>query len=217
MPSDAEIEEGWIATALAEEHPGLRLRWIVVDDIAGPRSSPGLRRRLQVLSSRFTGAQALLMRGQPVPQAYRVFFREVGLDPDATRTPIEAAAMERLVKGGYVSDGVVLDALLLGLVETGVPLWALDEAAVDGPLGLREAAPGERLGTGEHANGLPAGRLVVADARGPVGVLFGDVAPSHAPTKTTTALRVFALQVAGVPELHVEEALWACAEALQTG
>lgn len=215
---DPALQEGWVATALAEEHPGLRLRWLDVDGVAVTRrSSPGLRERLRVLSSRIDGPQAILLRGRPVPQAYRVFFREVGLDPDATRTPIEAAAVERLVRGGYRSGGPVADAVLLGLVETGVPLWALDADALDGPLGLRDAAPGETLGTGELANGLPAGRLVIADARGPVAVLFGDVAPSHVPGKTTSTVRVFALQVAGVPELHVEEALWACAEALRSG
>lgn len=215
---EPELQEGWVATALAEEHPGLRLRWLDVPDVVVTRrSSAGLKERLRVLSSRINGPEAILLRGRPVPQAYRVFFRSVGMDPDASRTPIEAAAVERLVRGGYKSDGPVRDALLLGLVETGVPLWALDAGAADGPLGLRESAPGETLGTGELANGLPAGRLVVADAQRPVAVLFGDVAPSHAPDKTTTAVRVFSLQVAGVPELHVEEALWSCAEALRSG
>jgi hypothetical protein len=48
-------------------------------------------------------------------------------------------------------------------------------------------------------------------------VLFGAVAASHLPGPATPALRVFTLQVAGVPELHVEEALWTCAEALDHG
>ena len=36
------------------------------------------------------------MRQEPVPWAYRVFFRQVGIDPDERRTPIEEIALERL-------------------------------------------------------------------------------------------------------------------------
>jgi DNA/RNA-binding domain of Phe-tRNA-synthetase-like protein len=111
----------------------------------------------------------------------------------------------------------VHDALLIALVETGVPVWALDEGACAGELGIREALARERLGEGPYAHELPAGRLVVADDRGPAGVLFGDLAPDRVPSPATGALRVFAVQVAGVPDLHVEEALWACAEALDAG
>jgi DNA/RNA-binding domain of Phe-tRNA-synthetase-like protein len=196
-----------------EEFPELRLRWI--DLAAGtPRSPRALRARLRLLSDRFHGAQAITMRREPVPQAYRVFFRTIGLDPDATRTPIEAAALDRLVHGGFTSRGRLHDATLLALVETGVPLWALDATALDGPLGIREARHGERLGTDVYANDLPPGRLVVADAEAPAAVLFGDVAPSHRPRAETEALRIFCVQVEGVPELHVQEALWTCAEAV---
>ena len=49
------------------------------------------------------------------------------------------------------SRGPLDDALLVALVETGVPVWALDAARLDGPLGLRGARAGERLGEGEYA------------------------------------------------------------------
>jgi DNA/RNA-binding domain of Phe-tRNA-synthetase-like protein len=196
-----------------DEFPELRLRWIDAR-VSAPRSPRALRHRLRMLSDRFHGAQAITMRREPVPQAYRVFFRTIGLDPDATRTPIEAAALTRLIEGGFTSHGRLADAMLLGLVETGVPLWGLDVAALDGPLGIREARQGERLGTNEYANDLPPGRLVVADAAAPAAVLFGDVAPSHRPGSETEAVRIFCVQVADVPEIHVQEALWTCAEAV---
>jgi DNA/RNA-binding domain of Phe-tRNA-synthetase-like protein len=199
-----------------DEFPELRLRWIDAA-VVGGRSPDELRARLRMLSDRFHGAQAITMRRDPVPHAYRVFFRTIGLDPDATRTPIEAAALNRLMDGAFASRGRVADALLLGLVETGVPLWAVDRDVLDGPLGIREARPGERLGTGPYANELPPGRLIVADAAAPVGVLFGALAPSHVTRRETVAARVFCVQVPAVPEIHVEEALWACAEALRAG
>jgi DNA/RNA-binding domain of Phe-tRNA-synthetase-like protein len=154
------------------------------------------------------------MRREPVPAAYRVFFRHIGLDPDAQRTPAEAAALDRLVRGGFVSRGALQDALLVAVVETGVPVWALDEDRLDGALGLRPARAGERLGAGELAGDLPVGRVVVVDPAGPVAVAFGDVAASHRPGRRTQTLRLFTVAVPGVPALHVEEALFGCADAL---
>lgn len=214
--ADPDITEGWIARKVAEEHPGLRLSWIVC--AGGERRSPReIKARLRMLSGRFGGPQAVVLRSAPVPHAYRVFFRHVGLDPDTTRTPVEEAAMRRLIEGGFTSHGLLQDAMLMALVETGVPLWALDEDACEGPLGIREALPRETLGEGPYADELPGGRLVVADDRGAAAVLFGDLAPDRMPRKETTRVRVFAVQVAGVPELHVQEALWGCAEALGAG
>jgi hypothetical protein len=214
--SDPDIGEGWVAGPVAEEHPGLRLCWIVCPGGEG-RSPREIKARLRILSGRFGGAQAVTMRSAPVPHAYRVFFRQVGLDPDTTRTPVEEAAMRRLIEGGFTSHGILHDAMLMALVETGVPLWALDEDACQGPLGIREARPRETLGDGPYADELPGGRLVVADDRGAAAVLFGEIAPDRRPGRGTRCVRVFAVQVAGVPELHVQEALWGCAEALGAG
>jgi DNA/RNA-binding domain of Phe-tRNA-synthetase-like protein len=138
------------------------------------------------------------------------------VDPDEERTPVEAAALARLKHGGFRSQGIVADALLLAVVETGVPVWALDDARVDGPLGIRPATPGERLGRGEPASDVAPGRLVVADDSGPLAQLFGDVAPQHVVGPDTTAMRLFSVQAPGVPGIHVEEALWTCTEALDS-
>lgn len=206
--------EGWVDSELREEFPELRL--LEIEMPAPPRRSvPSVKAQLRAQSSRFHGAQALTMRRQPIPHAYRVFFRHIGLDPDTTRTPIEAAAVERLMRGGFESRNRIDDALLVALVETGVPVWALDAAKLGGPLGIRPARSGERLGQGELAHDLPEGRLVVADADRPLAVLFGDLAEAVLPGKATTRLRIFTVQVAGVPAIHVEEALWACANALE--
>jgi hypothetical protein len=216
VTDDPVLEEGWVDHVVAAEFPELRLRWMR-RAAPGRRSPAGLRRQLERLSSRFGGAQAISMRRDPIPHAYRVFFRSIGLDPDETRTPIEAAAAERLFEGAFVSRGHLADALLVALVETAVPLWAVDAAALDGPLGIRTARAGERLGEGPYAGDLPAGRLVVADAGQPVAVLFGPLAPAVLPGPETRELRIFSVQVAGVPEIHVEEALWLCAEGLDAG
>jgi len=211
--TEPTLREGWIERELALEFPDLRLASVTVP--GGPRRSPPeLRERLGMLADRFHGARALSIRREPVPAAYRVFFRHIGLDPDVHRTPIEAAAVDRLLRGGFTSGAAVDDALVLALVETGVPVWALDAARVDGPLGLRAARAGERLGVGEYADDLAPGRIVVADGAGPVAVLFGDIAPGCLPGRDTTRLLLFSVGAPGVSALHFEEALHCCAEAL---
>jgi DNA/RNA-binding domain of Phe-tRNA-synthetase-like protein len=206
---------GWIAPEVAEEFPKLQLWQLRVRARDAP-SPPELKERLRLLSNRFHGAHAIAMRREPVPHAYRVLFRHLGIDPDDDRTPVEAAALARLQHGGFRSHGLLADALLLGLIETGVPVWALDDARVEGELGIRPAAPGERVGRGELANDVGPGRLVVADESGPLALLFADVAAEHAVTGQTTAMRLFSVQAPGVPGIHVEEALWTCTEALDS-
>ncbi len=213
-PYPVSLDDGWIATELAEEFPDLKLRTLAVPCVPGP-SPAGLRQQLAYVSDRMNGAKAIKLRRDPVPSAYRVFYRLVGLDPDQTLTPVEQAALERLFHGDYRAGGLVDDALLLSLVETGVPVCAFDEDTLAGPVGVRPAVAGERLGRGEYDPDLRPGRLVLADTERPVGVLFGRVAPEQQVTRRTRTVRLLAVGVAGVPGIHVEEALFAAAELLQ--
>jgi DNA/RNA-binding domain of Phe-tRNA-synthetase-like protein len=214
-----ELELGWCAREVELELPELRL--VVAQARVGRPGSvtagspPGIEGRLHELSNRFRGARAVGIRREPVPAAYRVFFRHIGLDPDVVHTPIEAAALERMLRGGFLSGGLLEDVLLIALVDTGVPVWALDSEAVDGPLGIRSSSEGEQLGRSSRALRLPAGRLVVADASAALAVLFDELAPGHEVDADTRRLTLFAIQVAGVPSLYVEEALWTCRAALE--
>jgi DNA/RNA-binding domain of Phe-tRNA-synthetase-like protein len=207
---------GWIAPELEAEFPGLRLLWVTVDGRMGP-SPPELKRRLSALSSRYRGERVVAMRTQPVPHAFRAFFRQVGLDPDVTRIPAEAAAVERLMHGGFRSRNVVDDARLIAVIETGVPVWALDANLVDaGGLGIRATARDDELGSGEYARRLMPGQLVVADARLIHALLFDEVAPGHGVGRATERIALFAVGVEGVPAIHLEEALWIAVDALRT-
>jgi hypothetical protein len=181
----------------------------------GGVSPPDVRERLRELSNRFRGARAVGLRREPVPSAYRVFFRHIGLEPDVARTPIEAAVLERMLNGGFPTRGLLEDVLLIALLDTGVPVWALDADLVEGPLGIRVTREGERLGRGGDGPVLPPGRLVVADSCAALAVLFGEPAPGHEPRAGTRAVTLFAVQVAGVPALYVEEALWSCRASLE--
>lgn len=210
---------GWCAREVEQELPGLRLLSTQVEvtrkgSLMGD-SPRDVAERLRDLSNRFRGATAVGVRREPIASAYRVFFRQIGLDPEVVRTPIEGVVLQRMIKGGFLSGGLLADVLLIALIDTGVPVWALDVECVDGPLGIRAAAEAERFGRAGDAPALPAGRLVVADASAPLAILFGELASGAAPSGRSRRLALFAVQVAGVPELYAEEALWIAASSLQ--
>jgi hypothetical protein len=50
-----------------------------------------------------------------------------------------------------------------------------------------------------------------------VGVLFGALAPGRGVGPRTTRMTLFSVQVAGVPDIHVEEALWTVADIVGGG
>jgi hypothetical protein len=235
-----ELAQGWCEREVSEELPGLHLIHLRSSVAHTLRDSPpAVKRRLAVLSNRWGGAHAVGLRQRPVPASYRVFFRHIGLDPDVVRTPIEEAMFARMMQGGFHSNHLLADALLITLVDTGVPVWALDATTVEDPLGIRSSREGERFGgrsadspagtsarTSAHkpARGsaqpsedlpLPAGRLIVADARSAVAVLFGEIASGYAAGVAAEEVVLFTLQVPGVPSLHIEEALWMCRAMLE--
>jgi DNA/RNA-binding domain of Phe-tRNA-synthetase-like protein len=211
---EVPISDGKVAPELREEFPGLALRYTVIE--AQPRRSPaGVKTHLRYLSNRFYGNRALNLRREPIASSYRVFFRHIGLDPDTDRTPIEAASLERLRAGGFKSHGLVDDAVTIATVETGVAMRALDADRLRGPLGVRVSREDERLGGAKPGLKLPEGTLVLADDEVAVGLIFGETAETHEVRRETQRVAVCAVQVQGVPDISVEEAIWSCVTVLQ--
>ena len=208
----ASTEGGWVAPALRQEFPGLALRYLAVEGSFG-RSPRELRNRLAQLSNRFSGPQAINLRQQQIPWAYRVFFRHIGLDPDEQPTPVEALALERMKRGGFPSRSRLNDALTIAVIESGVALRAFDADRLAGTPGIRVTEPGEGL---EGRPGeLPAGTLVIADTERPVGLLFGATADGRGVRTRTQRATICAIQVNGVSDLAAEEAVWLAAEGLR--
>ena len=212
---DLRSAEGFVQPDVKAEFPGLRLSWITIE--ARPAASPPeLARRLEALSNRYRGASVVAMRTKPIPQAFRVFFRHIGLDPDVTRIPSEEAAVARLLHGEFRSSGQIPDACLVALIETGVPVWALDADVVDaGGLGIRTATASDLAAAGARELRLSPGSLTVADRSKVHAPLFGDPVPGRRVHSDTRRIALYALGVDGVPAIHVEEALWTCLEALR--
>lgn len=195
----------WVDPELAAEFPHLRLHVKAVEAGSG-RTPREVKVRLRALSDRYTGGKAVNLRQEPVPWAYRVFFRQVGIDPDERRTPAEALALARMKHGGFRSHNLLDDALTIATVETGVGLVAFDAAQVEGELGLRLS--GDRENLGGDGPPLPPRRLVVADSARILAVLFGDLAEGRGVQSGTERMLLCAVQVKGVPDVSVQEALW---------
>ena len=190
--------------------PGARY---VVMEARASRSPAQVRRRLRELSDRFGGAQAINLRHRAIPWAYRVFYRHIGLDPDEQPTPVEQLALDRMLHGGFRSQNLLADAIAVGTIESGVALRAFDADQVGSALGIRASTHGERLGERQ----LVPGTLVIADERRPLGLLFGDpTAQVGAPTSRTRRAAIVAVQVRGVPDIAVEEAIWLAASVIRS-
>jgi DNA/RNA-binding domain of Phe-tRNA-synthetase-like protein len=213
MTTEPPVEQGWVHPELAAELPGLGL-WTTAVHATSGRSPEGVRIRLRRMAERITGGHVVHMRQDPVPWAYRVLWRQVGLDPDVNRPPAERLAVERLRAGQIPSRNRLDDALTVATLETGVPVVAFDAALLDGPLGLRLARREEPLG----GSGLPLdrGRIVISDAERAVATLDGEVAEERGVTRETTDMVLASVQARGVPPISVEEALWTAVDVLCT-
>jgi DNA/RNA-binding domain of Phe-tRNA-synthetase-like protein len=214
LPEEWEVapEPGWIAADLAEEFPGLSIASTSIETVTG-RSPEALKERLRSLSDRIAGAQAIQLRQKPIPWAYRVFFRHIGLDPDTTRTPIEQLIFERMHDGRFKSRNRVDDALTIGMVEVGVALRAFDADRVDGRLGLRLSGEGEEFEG--RVSPLPEGTIVVADEKRALAILFDRTAEGRGVKRGTGRVLLASIGVRGVPDIALEEALWVASSALR--
>ena len=202
------LERAPVANDLRADFPELAL-WTASLAARPGRSPDAVTRRLEAAGERLTGADAIGSRGESTPWAYRVFARRLGVDPDEAQRPEEAAALQRDHAGP--TGTVPGDAQLVAVSETGVPVLAFDAEEIDGELWLRRAARGESVGTQQ----VEPGRPVLADRTRVLAVPFGPSDPSAGVKKSTKRMTLVALQVKGVPDLGVEEAMWTVVEIAQ--
>ena len=194
------------------EFPGLRADWLSCR-CPDHRCDRGVGERLAVLASRLSGRQALELRQQQVPAAYRSFFREVGIDPDQQPTPIEQAVLGRLFSGGNLPQDRISDGLLLALLETSVPVLAFGASLTSPPVVIRAAVSGERIVDAE----LEPGTLILADSERPISQLFPAPGSPLAAGSTSDDLLLVAVVVPGVSALASDEALTIAAAAISGG
>lgn len=208
--SMAAIEDGWVGSEVEREFPGLGLMFLPVP-VGNHVAAAEAKQRLTVLEDYFTGTFVTGLPTRPITAAYRVFFRQIGLDPDTDFTAVEWIVRKRLARGRFRSRGLLPDALTIATVETEIPIAAIRSADVLGPLGITTSRPGEAID-----GPLPDSTLVVADAAKPLAVLFGHAGePSRygADAKDPEVV-LYATIVPGVAPAVVSEALWLAATIL---
>lgn len=211
---EESAELGWVEAEIEDEFPGLALVTVAMPCRA-TRTAPWVVHRLKEMANRINGPYALRVRQLPVPALHRAFFRQLGLDPDVRRPPLEQVLFDRLWTGGFPPSGMPGDALLVALLNTGVAVWAVDAAATSGPLGVRGAREGESLTVAGQPRALGVGELVIADADRPVARIFEEPAAPFAVSGSTRRAVLYVLQVPGVPALDVQEALNTCRNLLR--
>jgi DNA/RNA-binding domain of Phe-tRNA-synthetase-like protein len=205
--AEVTVTEGYVEPRVADEFPGLCVRWETVPG-RRRRSPRELVRRLDELSDRYRGGSVVAARTKPIPHAYRAFFRQIGLDPDVQRIPSEQAAVARLLQGGFRSVDVIADACLVALIETGVPVWAL--GTVDQGLGIRTTTTADCERAAARGQWMAPGSLAIAGDEGIHCLLFAAPAPARRPERVT----LFTVGVDGVPSIHLDEALSICVDLL---
>jgi AcrR family transcriptional regulator/DNA/RNA-binding domain of Phe-tRNA-synthetase-like protein len=206
-----ELRRAAVANELREEFPEIGLWTAELPYVAGA-TPEAVRRRLAGSSAKLTAAAAIGAREESTPWAYRVFARRVGVDPAEAGNPVEAAALHRGGGDDPEPAGPPGDALLIAVAETGVPVLAFDADELDGEIWLRPARAGERVADGPE---IPAGRPVLADTVRVLATPFGAGDVSAAVGPATARVALAALQVKGVPDVGVEQALWTVVEILR--
>lgn len=207
---DLPRDHGWIAPDLAEEHPGLDLFSWTTATAWPSRKSPWAKDWLARLSTRVDGPAVLGAHREEAPGAHRRFLQRIGRDPAEDRSPQEAAYHARIKHGGFPVRGAPHDVLLIALLETGVPIWAVDADGLQGGLGLRRSLAGELGDPDEGPDVPPDARRepVVVDDAGVVAEVCRPPRAAHRATKKTARTTFFCVRVPGLSDLRVDEAVW---------
>ena len=188
------------AAELREEFPGLALRYARRSSAARAAARARSRSACGCSPTASPARQAINMRQQPIPWAYRVFFRHIGLDPDRSATPVEELALERMKQGGFRSQNLLDDALTIAIDRVGRRRCAPSTpTGSTGRWGSARASPARRsrAGPGELPSGHPGDRRRGAPAGAAVR---RDRGRAVASTRRPSARCWSAVQVEGVPD-----------------
>ena len=123
-------------------------------------------------------------------QTVREMYRRIGLDPTKTR-PSNEALLRRVRRGDpFPRVNGLVDAVNICSLECQLPYGVYDRQALDGPITLRLGHDGEAYDGIRKDTVHVAGRVTVADARGPFGNPTSDSARAMVTAATRDALVV---------------------------
>ena len=136
-------------------------------------------------------AESLVRQRPPADvAAVRTMYKRVGLDPTKTR-PSSEALLRRVRKGETLPRiNSLVDVCNWCSLEFQLPYGLYDAAHVEGDVELRLGREGESYPGIRKDDVHVAGRLTLADARGPFGNPTSDSARTMVTTATTSAIVV---------------------------
>jgi DNA/RNA-binding domain of Phe-tRNA-synthetase-like protein len=164
----------------------VRPGWFVVEPVVVTEAEPDLDEPLK------DAAAALRTGVEPADTiaAVRTMYKQVGLDP-TKRRPSSEALLRRVRKGdGLPRINSLVDVINWCSLESQLPFGLYDAAKIEGGVTVRLGAAGEEYGGIRKDVVHVAGRLTLADARGPFGNPTSDSARTMVTTDTTRALVV---------------------------
>jgi DNA/RNA-binding domain of Phe-tRNA-synthetase-like protein len=143
------------------------------------------------LTAKLAEAESLVRQQPPAEvAAVRTMYKRVGLDPTKTR-PSSEALLRRVRKGDPLPRiNSLVDVCNWCSLEFQLPYGLYDAAHVDGDIELRLGREGESYPGIRKDDVNVAGRLTLADARGPFGNPTSDSARTMVTTSTTSAIVV---------------------------
>jgi DNA/RNA-binding domain of Phe-tRNA-synthetase-like protein len=134
--------------------------------------------------------------------AVRAMYRRVGLDPTKTR-PSSEALLRRVRRGDpFPRVNTLVDVINWCSLERQLPYGLYDLTAIEGPVSVRLGREGEEYAGIRKDVVHLAGRLTLADERGPFGNPTSDSSRTRVTTATTRALVV----IFAPASLHVDVA-----------
>jgi len=144
----------------------------------------------------------------------RFALREVrGIDPGR---PTPLPMVVRLARADTRSVSLAVDITNYVMLELGQPLHAFDRSALDGPIVVRRARPGERLETLDHVQrALDPDDIVITDSSGPIGLAgtMGGLATEITETSTDLVIEAAHFSAAGVARMSRRHRLFSQASA----
>jgi DNA/RNA-binding domain of Phe-tRNA-synthetase-like protein len=159
------------------------------------------------MNAPLAAAEAAVRINPPVETtAVRTMYKRIGLDPTKTR-PSSEALLRRVRKGDTLPRiNSMVDVCNWCSLEFQLPYGLYDAARIEGDIELRLGRPGELYAGIRKDDVHVAGRITLADHRGPFGNPTSDSARTMVTTATTRALLVV-FAPAGVGAAHLSHVL----------
>ena len=165
----------------------VRIPALAVDEVVVREHDAALDEPLRLAAARMRAAGDA---AADTIAAVRAMYRRVGLDPTKTR-PSSEALLRRVRRGdGLPRINGLVDVVNWCSLESQLPFGLYDADRVDGAVVLRLGRDGEEYAGIRKDVVHVAGRLTLADARGPFGNPTSDSARTMVTPATTRALVV---------------------------